>query len=130
MELDDEEFDKLDISVSIENSIRLEFDPGDSDKGASIKFPIKLSGNYISIRNKFIFLCYNSLFVYDSRIYQLPLLPLELFDACLESVELVLFIFTFIPPPPELLLDEGIEFAGEAGILGDPGKEDDLKFCC
>ena len=80
-----------------------------------------------SIRNKFIF---NSLFVYDSRIYQLPLLPLELFDACLESVELVLFIFTFIPPPPELLLDEGIEFAGEAGILGDPGKEDDLKFCC
>ena len=73
---------------------------------------------------------FNSLFVYDSRIYQLPLLPLELFDACLESVELVLFIFTFIPPPPELLLDEGIEFAGEAGILGDPGKEDDLKFCC
>ena len=64
------------------------------------------------------------------NFYPLPLLPLELFVACLESVELVLFIFTFIPPPPELLLDEGIEFAGEAGILGDPGKEDDLKFCC
>ena len=33
-------------------------------------------------------------------------------------------------PPPPVLLDEGIELAGEAGILGDPGKEDDLKFCC
>ena len=59
----------------------------------------------------------------------LPLFPFELFDAFRESVELVLFIFTFIPPPPVLLAD-GIEFAGEAGILGDPGKEDDLKFCC
>ena len=44
-------------------------------------------------------------------------------------MELVLFIFTLIPPPP-VLLDEGRELAGEAGILGDPGKEDDLKFCC
>ena len=64
------------------------------------------------------------------KTYFLPLFPFELFDVCLESVELVLFIFTFIPPPPVLLLDEGTELAGEAGILGDPGKEDDLKFCC
>jgi hypothetical protein len=96
-ELDDEEFDKQDISVSIENSIRLEFDPGDTDEGVSKKLA--------------------------------AVFPFELFEACRESVELVLFIFTLMPPPP-VLLDEGIELAGEAGILGDPGKEDDLKFCC
>ena len=39
-------------------------------------------------------------------------------------------IFTFIPPPLVLLDDDGVELAGEAGILGDPGKEEDLKFCC
>ena len=56
----------------------------------------------------------------------LPLFPLELFEACLESVELVLLIFTLIPPPPVLLDDDGAELAGDAGMRGDPGKEDDL----
>jgi len=40
LEFEDDEFDKLDISVSIENSIRLDVDPGDSDKGASKKFAV------------------------------------------------------------------------------------------
>ena len=40
-------------------------------------------------------------------------------------MELVLLIFTLIPPPL-VLVEEGVEFAGDSGILGDPGKEDDL----
>ena len=43
LEFDDEfEFDKQDISASIEYSVRLEVDPGDSDKGASRKFAVEI----------------------------------------------------------------------------------------
>ena len=55
------------------------------------------------------------------------MLPLELFVECLESVEVVLLIFTLIPLP-ELVEDD--ELAGDGGIRGDPGKEADLWFCC
>ena len=55
----------------------------------------------------------------------LPLFPFVLLGVCRESVELVLFIFTLMPPPPALVVG-GIEFAGDAGILGDPGRDDDL----
>ena len=55
----------------------------------------------------------------------LVLFPFVLLGVCRESVELVLFIFTLMPPPPALVVG-GIEFAGDAGILGDPGRDDDL----
>ena len=49
-ELVEEEFDKQDdISVSIENSIRLEFEPGDTDVDVSKKFVAAKVNNLVII---------------------------------------------------------------------------------
>ena len=60
-ELVEEEFDKQDdISVSIENSIRLEFEPGDTDLDVSKKFVAAKVQNLVLISYNLL-LCIKSI---------------------------------------------------------------------